>query len=203
MKIICIGRNYVQHIEELNNERPEEPVIFIKPDTALLGRELPFVIPAFSNDINYELEVVVKICKVGKFIEPKFASKYYEQISVGIDFTARDLQSKLKQKGLPWEKSKGFDGSAVVGEFVDKAELGSIDELDFLLTKNGQVVQHGNTREMIWKFDELIAEVSKYFTLKTGDLIFTGTPAGVGTVKNGDVLKGELNQKELFRVMVK
>lgn len=203
MKIICIGRNYVQHIEELNNERPEEPVIFIKPDTALLGRELPFVIPAFSNDINYELEVVVKICKVGKFIEPKFASKYYEQISVGIDFTARDLQSKLKQKGLPWEKSKGFDGSAVVGEFVDKAELGSIDELDFLLTKNGQVVQHGNTREMIWKFDELIADVSKYFTLKTGDLIFTGTPAGVGTVKNGDVLKGELNQKELFRVMVK
>lgn len=203
MKIICIGRNYVQHIEELNNERPEEPVIFIKPDTALLGRELPFVIPAFSNDINYELEVVVKICKVGKFIEPKFASKYYEQISVGIDFTARDLQSKLKQKGLPWEKSKGFDGSAVVGEFVDKAELGSIDELDFLLTKNGQVVQHGNTREMIWKIDELIAEVSKYFTLKTGDLIFTGTPAGVGTVKNGDVLKGELNQKELFRVMVK
>ncbi|MHC5202708.1 fumarylacetoacetate hydrolase family protein [Myroides sp. LJL119] len=203
MKIICIGRNYVQHIEELNNQRPSEPVVFIKPDTALLGKELPFVIPAFSSDIHYELELVVKVCKVGKFIEPKFANKYYEQITVGIDFTARDLQSELKQKGLPWEKAKGFDGSAVVGEFVDKSSFQDLENLSFSLTKDGQVVQKGNTKEMIWKIDELISEVSKYFTLKTGDLIFTGTPAGVGRVENGNVLKGELNNQELFRVMVK
>lgn len=203
MKIICIGRNYVEHIEELNNERPKEPVVFIKPDTALLGKEVPFVIPFFSTDVHHELEVVVKISKVGKFIDTKFAHKYYEQISVGIDFTARDLQSKLKEKGLPWEKAKGFDGAAVVGKFISKQQIADLNDIHFSMTKNEQLVQSGSTKQMLWSIDELINEVSQYFTLKTGDLIFTGTPVGVGRVENGDVLKGYLNDKELFRVMVK
>lgn len=203
MKIICIGRNYVEHIEELNNERPSEPVIFIKPDTALLGKEIPFVIPFFSTDIHYELEVVVKVCKVGKFIEPKFAHKYYDQVSVGIDFTARDLQSKLKEKGLPWEKAKGFDGSAVVGKFVSKEDLQDLTDVPFSMSKNGEVVQSASTKQMIWPIDELISEVSKYFTLKTGDLIFTGTPVGVGKVERGDELRGNLDGQELFRISIK
>ncbi|MHC5355017.1 fumarylacetoacetate hydrolase family protein [Myroides sp. LJL115] len=203
MKIICIGRNYVEHIEELNNERPSEPVIFIKPDTALLGKEIPFVIPFFSTDIHYELEVVVKVCKVGKFIEPKFAHKYYDQVSVGIDFTARDLQSKLKEKGLPWEKAKGFDGSAVVGNFINKEELKDLNDMHFSMSKNGHVVQSASTKQMIWSIDELISEVSKYFTLKTGDLIFTGTPVGVGKVERGDELRGSLEGQELFRISIK
>ncbi|MHC5310840.1 fumarylacetoacetate hydrolase family protein [Myroides sp. LJL116] len=203
MKIICIGRNYVEHIEELNNERPSEPVIFIKPDTALLGKEIPFVIPFFSTDIHYELEVVVKVCKVGKFIEPKFAHKYYDQVSVGIDFTARDLQSKLKEKGLPWEKAKGFDGSAVVGKFISKDELKDLNDMHFSMSKNGHVVQSASTKQMIWSIDELISEVSKYFTLKTGDLIFTGTPVGVGKVERADELRGSLEDQELFRISIK
>lgn len=203
MKIICVGRNYVEHIAELNNERPEEPVLFIKPDTALLGKEFPFVIPDFSQDIHYEAEVVVKITKVGKYIDAKFASKYYEQVSLGIDFTARDIQSKLKEKGLPWEKAKAFDNAAFVGDFMPKESLGSLDQLSFSLKQNGTVVQQATTDQMIWNIDELIAEVSKYFTLKTGDLIFTGTPAGVGRVAPGDTLEGFLGDKKVFDLIVK
>ena len=203
MKIICVGRNYVEHIAELNNERPDEPVLFIKPDTALLGKEFPFVIPEFSQDIHFEAEVVVKITKVGKYINAKFASKYYEQVSVGIDFTARDLQSKLKEKGLPWEKAKAFDNSAFVGDFIGKETLGDLNQLPFSFKQNGVVVQQATTDQMIWKIDELIAEISKYFTLKTGDLIFTGTPAGVGRVAPGDVLEGFLGDEKVFDLIVK
>lgn len=203
MKIICVGRNYVEHIAELNNERPDEPVLFIKPDSALLGKELPFVIPDFSQDIQYEAEVVVKITKLGKHIHAKFAAKYYEEVSLGIDFTARDLQSKLKEKGLPWEKAKAFDNAAVVGDFISKTVFESLDDLSFSLLKNGLPVQQATTEQMIWKIDELIAEVSKYFTLKKGDLIFTGTPAGVGKVSAGDTLEGFLEDKRVFDIIVK
>ena len=203
MKIICIGRNYVNHIAELNNERPDEPVIFIKPDTAPVQKQFPFVIPEFSNEVHYEIELIVKINKVGKYIEPKFAHKYYDEISVGIDFTARDLQDKLKAKGLPWEKAKAFDGSAVIGDFIDKTGFETVDDINFELLKNGQSVQKSNTKYMLWKVDELIAEVSKYFTLRTGDVIFTGTPEGVGPVAPGDVLEGFLEEKKLFKVQVK
>lgn len=203
MKIICVGRNYVDHIAELNNERPEEPVLFIKPDTALLSKEFPFVIPDFSQDIHYEAEVVVKINKVGKYIETKFAHKYYDQLSIGIDFTARDLQRKLKEKGLPWEKAKAFDNSAFVGDFLPKTTVASMEEISFSLMQNGSVVQQATTAQMIWKIDELIAEISKYFTLKTGDLIFTGTPAGVGKVNPGDFLAGFLGEEKVFDLIVK
>jgi len=203
MKIICIGRNYVNHIAELNNERPDEPVIFIKPDTAPVQKQFPFVIPEFSNDVHYEIELIVKINKVGKYIEPKFAHKYYDEISVGIDFTARDLQDALKKKGLPWEKAKAFDGSAVIGDFIDKTGFETVDDINFELLKNGQSVQKSNTKYMLWKVDELVAEVSKYFTLRTGDVIFTGTPEGVGPVAPGDVLEGFLEEKKLFKVQVK
>lgn len=203
MKIICIGRNYVNHIEELNNERPSEPVIFMKPDSALLQKQFPFVIPEFTTEVHYEIELVVKINKVGKYIEPKFAHKYYDEISVGIDFTARDLQDTLKAKGLPWEKAKAFDGSAVIGDFVPKTDYTSVDTINFELHKNGDTVQKGNAQYMLWKVDELIAEVSKYFTLRTGDVLFTGTPEGVGPVAAGDVLEGFLEGKQLFKIQVK
>lgn len=203
MKVICIGRNYVEHISELNNEHPDEPVLFIKPDTALLNREFPFVIPDFSDDIHYEVEVVVKINKVGKYISPEFAHKYYDQLSLGIDFTARDLQKKLKEKGLPWEKAKAFDNSALVGDFIAKEKLSNISDLPFLLKKNDKIVQQASTTQMIWNIDQVIAESSKFFTLKTGDLIFTGTPAGVGRVIPGDVLEGELNGNQVFRLSIK
>lgn len=203
MKIICIGRNYVNHIEELNNERPSEPVIFMKPDSALLQKQFPFVIPEFTTDVHYEIELIVKINKVGKYIEPKFAHKYYDEISVGIDFTARDLQDALKAKGLPWEKAKAFDGSAVIGDFVPKANYTSVDDINFELHKNGDTVQKSNAQFMLWKIDELIAEVSKYFTLRTGDVLFTGTPEGVGPVAAGDVLEGFLEGKQLFKIQVK
>lgn len=203
MKIICIGRNYVNHIEELKNERPDEPVIFMKPDTAAVQKQFPFVIPEFSNDVHHEVEVIVKISKVGKYIDAKFAHKYYDEIGVGIDFTARDVQAKLKEKGLPWEKAKAFDGSAVIGDFVAKTDFESVDAVNFELTNNGAVVQSGSTQQMIWKIDELIAAVSQYFTLKTGDVIFTGTPAGVAKVNPGDVLEGFLEGKKLFKVQVK
>lgn len=201
MKIICIGRNYVDHISELNNERPDEPVIFLKPDTALL-KEGDFYIPNFSTDVHHEIEVVVKISKVGKYIEPKFAHKYYNEISVGIDFTARDIQQKLKEKGLPWEKAKAFDSSALVGEFVSVEGL-DVENLQIELFKNGNSQQSGNTNQMIWKINELIAYVSQYFTLKTGDLIFTGTPSGVSKVEINDVLEGFLNRKQLFKINIK
>lgn len=203
MKIICIGRNYTKHIEELQNERPTEPVVFMKPDSAVLLKQHPFVIPEFSEDIHHELEIIVKINKVGKYIDAKFAHKYYDEIGVGIDFTARDLQQKLKEKGLPWEIAKGFDGSAVIGDFRPKNEFKSVDNLTFELTKNGETVQKGNTSLMLWKIDELIAYVSQYFTLKIGDIIFTGTPEGVGIVQPEDVLEGFLEGDKLFRIQVK
>ena len=203
MKIICIGRNYAKHIEELQNERPDEPVVFLKPDSAVLLKQHPFVIPEFSSDIHHEIELIVKINKVGKYIEPKFAHKYYDEISVGIDFTARDLQQKLKDKGLPWEKAKAFDGSAVIGEFVSKEKFQSVDNLHFELTNNGKVVQSGNSSLMLWKIDELIATISQYFTLKIGDIIFTGTPEGVAQVKPNDELEGFLEKQKLFKIHVK
>ena len=203
MKIICIGRNYTEHIAELHNERPDEPVVFLKPDSADLLKQHPFVIPEFSNDIHHEVEVLVKINKVGKYIDAKFAHKYYDEIGLGIDFTARDLQNKLKEKGLPWEKAKAFDGSAIIGDFLSKKNLSSLENLTFELTKNGQTVQKGNTNNMLWKIDELIAHVSQYFTLKIGDVIFTGTPQGVAKVNPNDVLEGFLEGNKLFRIQVK
>lgn len=203
MKIICIGRNYANHIEELKNERPDEPVVFMKPDSAILLKQHPFVIPEFSEDIHHEIELIVKISKVGKYIEPKFAHKYYDEIGVGIDFTARDLQEKLKQKGLPWEKAKAFDGSAVIGEFLPKTQFASLENLTFELMNNGQAVQKGCSSHMLWSIDELIAYVSQFFTLKIGDIIFTGTPAGVAAVRPNDVLEGFLEGQQLFRIQVK
>lgn len=204
MKIICIGRNYVEHIKELDSERPEEPIVFLKPDTSILLDKNPFFIPDFSNDVHHEVEVVVKINRLGKYIDEKFAHKYYDQIGLGIDFTARDLQQELKQKGLPWEKSKAFDGAAVVSKtFIDKKELGDLNNLNFKLFKNDHLQQDGNTSLMLWKIDELIAYISKYFTLKIGDLIFTGTPAGVSRVQENDELKGILDGRELFSIRVK
>jgi 2-keto-4-pentenoate hydratase/2-oxohepta-3-ene-1,7-dioic acid hydratase in catechol pathway len=190
MKIVCIGRNYASHIEELHNERPTEPVVFMKPDSAVLLKQHPFVIPEFSQDVHHEIEIIVKINKVGKYIEPKFAHKYYDEISVGIDFTARDLQKELKAKGLPWEKAKAFDGSAVIGEFLPKNQFSSLENITFELTNNNKTVQIGNSSLMLWKIDELISHVSQFFTLKIGDIIFTGTPEGVAAVKPDDVLEG-------------
>jgi 2-keto-4-pentenoate hydratase/2-oxohepta-3-ene-1,7-dioic acid hydratase in catechol pathway len=203
MKIICIGRNYADHISELNNERPTEPVIFLKPDSAILPNKNPFVIPAFSNDIHHEVEVLVKICRVGKHIDAKFAHKYYEEIGLGIDFTARDVQSKLKEKGLPWEKAKAFDHSAVIGSFMSKKNYTSLENINFELKSNGTTVQEGNTSLMLWKIDELIAYVSQYFTLKIGDIIFTGTPKGVAKVTEGDVLEGFIEGKSMFKIQIR
>ena len=203
MKIICIGRNYLDHVNELNNDKPEEPVIFIKSDSSVLINKNPFVIPEFSNNVHHEIEVIAKICKVGKYIDKKFAHKYYNQISVGVDFTARDLQQKLKEKGLPWEKAKSFDGSSVIGKWINKEELNSVNDLNFKLLKNEEIVQQGNTSEMFHSLDEIISYVSKYFTLKIGDIIFTGTPAGVSKVNEGDKLVGFLEEKELFSVRIK
>ena len=203
MKIICIGRNYVDHISELNNEKPTEPVIFMKPDTAVLPKKTPFVIPAFSDDVHHEVEILVKICKVGKYISPKFAHKYYDEISVGIDFTARDLQTKLKDKGLPWEKAKPFDHSAVIGNVISVKDFSSVENINFKLKSNGHSVQVGNTNLMLWKIDELVAHVSQYFTLKKGDIIFTGTPKGVAKVVEGDVLEGFIEDKSMFKIQIK
>jgi len=201
MKIICIGRNYVEHIHELNNEVPDEPVIFQKPDTALLRENAPFFIPEFTQDVHYEVELVVKIKKMGKFIPVQFAHTYYDEISLGIDFTARDLQSKLKAKGLPWEKSKGFDHSAVIGPFLPKASF-NLNKLNFRLEKNGTIVQQGNTQQMINSIDQIISHVSEYFTLKVGDYIYTGTPSGVGPVAPDDTLVGFIETEEMFRFKV-
>lgn len=203
MKIICIGRNYVDHISELNNERPTEPVVFLKPETAVLPKKTPFYIPDFSQDIHHEVEVLVKICKVGKHISSKFAHKYYEEIGLGIDFTARDLQNTLKEKGLPWEKAKAFDHSAVISAFSPKKSFSSLENINFELRSNGVIVQTGNTSLMLWKIDEIIAYVSQFFTLKKGDVIFTGTPKGVAAVKEGDVLEGYLENNQVFKIHVK
>lgn len=202
MKIICIARNYTEHAKELNNEIPENPVFFMKPDTALLQKNRDFYLPEFSSDVHYEAEIVLRISKAGKYIQPEFAYKYFDDISVGIDFTARDLQSGLKAKGHPWEIAKGFDGSAVVGDFYDKKDF-DLEELRFKLVKNEVTVQNGNTKDMIFGFNEIISEASKYFTLKTGDLIFTGTPAGVGKTDENDVLTGYLEEHKVFEVSVK
>ncbi|WP_452220272.1 fumarylacetoacetate hydrolase family protein [Lacinutrix salivirga] len=203
MKLICIGRNYTDHIKELENEKPTDPVVFIKSDNAILLKKQPFFIPDFSDDVHYEVEVIVKINKLGKHIDRKFSHKYYSDISVGIDFTARDLQKQLKEKGLPWEKAKSFDGSAVVGKWLQKSEFTDVNAINFSLKKNETVVQQGNTSMMLWKIDEIIEYVSKYFTLKIGDIIFTGTPAGVGKVLANDKLTGFIENKELFSINVK
>lgn len=204
MKIICIGRNYSAHISELKNERPSEPVIFLKPDTAVLLKKQAFFIPDFSDDVHYEVEVLVKINRVGKHIQEKFAHKYYDEIGLGIDFTARDLQLKLKEKGLPWEKAKGFDGAAVIGEkWLDKNSIPDLNNLKFSLQKNSEFVQQGNTGDMLWKIDEIIAYVSQYFTLKIGDIIFTGTPEGVGKVEANDKLTGFIEEEQIFSIQVK
>lgn len=203
MKLICIGRNYTKHIEELENEKPSNPVIFLKPDTSILLKKQPFFIPEFSDEVHHEVEVLVKIKKVGKYIDKKFAHKYYDEIGLGIDFTARDLQSKLKSKGLPWEKAKAFDGAAVIGKWLPKTQFADIDNINFSLKKNEEQVQTGNTRLMLWKINELIEYVSKYFTLKIGDIIFTGTPAGVGKVFANDQLKGYIEDQEIFSIKIK
>jgi 2-keto-4-pentenoate hydratase/2-oxohepta-3-ene-1,7-dioic acid hydratase in catechol pathway len=203
MKIICIGRNYTDHIKELSNEKPTDPVVFLKPDTSILLKGQPFFIPEFSQDVHHEVEILVRINRIGKHIQTKYAHKYYDEIGLGIDFTARDLQAKLKAKGLPWEKAKGFDGAAVIGKWLPKESLPHVDELNFSLTKNGKTVQSGSSRLMLWKVDELIAYVSQFFTLKIGDILFTGTPAGVGPVALNDNLVGTLEGKELFSIKVK
>ena len=202
MKIICIGRNYSEHAKELGNEVPEEAVVFMKPDSAILRKGEPFFIPDWSDDIHYETEVVVRIDRIGKNIAERFAHKYYQQFALGLDFTARDVQAKLKSKGLPWEKAKAFDRSAFVSEWFDKRRF-DLNQLEFSMRKNGEVAQRGNTSDMMRSIDALIAEVSRYFTLKIGDLLFTGTPAGVGPVKAEDVLEGFVQDRKVFEVRVK
>lgn len=203
MKIICVGRNYVDHIKELSNDRPTDPVIFIKPDTALLDSSQAFYYPTFSSDVHYELELVFRIGKVGKNIESKFAHKYIDGIGLGIDFTARDVQSRLKEKGLPWEKAKAFNGSAFVSTMRQIQEIDFTSNIEFELQKNNVSVQQGNSELMIWNIAELIEDISQYFILKTGDYIFTGTPAGVGPVAIGDVLSGYLQGNKLFDLAIK
>jgi len=203
MKIICIGRNYAAHARELGNEVPEEPVIFMKPETAVVLHRQPFFIPDFTQDVHYEAEVVVRINRLGKHIEERFAHKYYDAVTLGIDFTARDLQAKLKAKGLPWERAKAFDGSAVVGTFLPKDKFAELNNLNFELHKNGNLVQKGNTSNMLNSIDQIIAFASQYFTLKIGDLIFTGTPEGVGKVEANDALIGYLESQKVFELSVK
>lgn len=203
MKIICVGRNYTDHISELQNEKPTDPVLFLKPDTSILLKKQPFFIPDFSEEVHHEVEILVKINKIGKYIDRKFAHKYYDEIGLGIDFTARDLQSKLKEKGLPWEKAKAFDGAAVIGNFLSKDTFKTVDNIEFSLEKNGTVVQKASTELMLWKIDELIEYISKYFTLKIGDVIFTGTPSGVAKVQADDRLKGYIEDKQMFSIKVK
>jgi acylpyruvate hydrolase len=203
MKIICIGRNYVDHAAELKNEVPAEPVFFMKPDTAILPKGKDFYLPEFSNDIHHEVEVVLRICKEGKHVAEEFASKYYDRVTVGLDFTARDVQQRQKEKGLPWEPAKAFDGSAPAGEFISLQELENKDDIRFELKKNGQTVQSGQSSLMIFSFEKIIAFVSRYVTLRKGDYIFTGTPKGVGRVVAGDKLEAFLDGKSLLRVTVR
>ena len=203
MKIICVGRNYFDHINELKSEKPDSPVLFLKPETSIIQKKQPFFIPDFSNNIQYEVEVLIKINRLGKTISPKFSHKYYDEIGLGIDFTARDLQNKLKKDSLPWEKSKSFDGSALIGNWINKKNIDDINNLEFRLTKNGDIVQKGNTSKMLWDIDELISEISNFFTLKIGDIIFTGTPSGVGRVVENDNLVGYINNNECFSIKIK
>ena len=203
MKIICVGRNYTDHIKELDNKKPKDPVLFLKPQTAIINKGQPFFIPSFSEEIHYELEVIIKINRLGRFIEKKFSHKYYDKIGLGIDFTARDLQLELKNKGLPWEKAKAFDGSCLIGDWKNKKDFNNIDNIDFRLIKNDEIVQNSNTNLMLWKVDELIEYISKFFTLKIGDIIFTGTPSGVGKVQLNDNLKGYIGDNELLSINIK
>lgn len=203
MKIICIGRNYAEHAKELNNPVPERPVVFHKPASALLVNEKPLYYPEFTSDLHHEVEIVLKIGKNGKYVQPEFADDYYPEIGLGIDFTARDLQSELKKKGQPWEIAKGFDGSAVLGQFVPLSELPDPSAIEFELHKNGEVVQRGNTRDLLFSFNDIIVYVSQFFKLQMGDLIFTGTPAGVGPVQVGDLLEGFLYTKSGIQPMLR
>ncbi len=203
MKFICIGRNYLDHIKEFNSSIPTEPIFFIKPETALLLKRQPFFIPDFSQNVHYELELIIKICKVGKNIQEKFAHTYYDEIGVGIDFTARDIQSQCIKNGLPWEISKGFDGSAVVGTLFPKNKFEDINNIDFHLLLNDFIVQKGNSKNMVFGFDKLISYVSQFVTLKMGDILFTGTPSGVGPVKINDILEGYIAQEKSFKILVK
>ncbi len=192
MKIICIGRNYADHAKELNNPVPKQPLVFMKPSSALLVNNKPLYYPEFTKDLHYEAEIVLKICKNGKAVQPQFAKKYYKEIALGIDFTARDIQARCKEKGHPWEIAKAFDGSAALSNFISIENV-KREAIEFQLKKNDEVVQHGNTKDLIFSFDTLIAYVSKYFKLQMGDYIFTGTPAGVGPLKIGDQLEGLIN----------
>ena len=202
MKIICVGKNYLKHIDELNSSKEDEPVIFLKPDTSIIQKNKPFFIPEFSNEIHYEIEIILKFNRLGKHIESKFSNKYFNQISLGIDFTARDFQNKFKERGLPWDISKGFDNSALIGDWKS-IKTYDLDNINFRLEKNGKIVQQSNSKNMIWKIDELIAYASKYFTIKIGDIMFTGTPEGVGVVSEDDVLEGFLGDEKVFSVKIK
>ena len=203
MKIICIGRNYVDHAKELKNPVPSKPLVFMKPPSALLINNKPFYYPDFTKDLHYELEVVLKICKNGRHVQPEFASSYYDQVTLGIDFTARDIQKQCKEKGHPWEIAKGFDQSAALSKFINISKMPDQKAIKFQLKKNGDLVQDGNTKDLIFDFDYLICYLSKYFKLQQGDVLFTGTPAGVGPVQIGDVLEGFLEGEKILETSIK
>lgn len=203
MKIICIGRNYAEHAKEMKSDIPTEPVFFMKPDTSLIKDNDPFFYPAFTKDLHHEIEIVLKISKAGKHIEEKFANKYYEEIGIGIDFTARDVQAKCKEKGLPWEKAKAFDGSAPLGKFLPKSTFADLANIDFHLNVNGELRQKGNTKDLLFSFDKIIAYVSQFVTLKTGDLIYTGTPEGVAAVNIGDKLSCFIGEENFLEFEIK
>ena len=203
MKIICVGKNYLKHIQELDRQRPTEPVFFLKPDSSIIIRNRPFFLPDFSEEIHQEVELLFRICKVGKCIQPKFAHTYYDAIGLGIDFTARDLQRKCVAEGNPWEIAKAFDGSAVISKFVEKEHFGDLKNLDFKLLLNDQCVQHGNSKDMLFSIDDIICHVSKFMTLKIGDIIFTGTPEGVGKVAINDHLQGFIGEEKFLDFKIK
>ena len=203
MKIICVGKNYLKHIQELDRQRPTEPVFFLKPDSSIIIRNRPFFLPDFSEEIHHEVELLFRICKVGKCIQPKFAHTYYDAIGLGIDFTARDLQRKCVAEGNPWEIAKAFDGSAVISKFVEKEHFGDLKNLDFKLLLNDQCVQHGNSKDMLFSIDDIICHVSKFMTLKIGDIIFTGTPEGVGKVAINDHLQGFIGEEKFLDFKIK
>jgi len=203
MKIICIGLNYGDHAREMGRTLPEKPVIFLKPDSSLLKNNKPFFIPEFSRNIHYEIEIVLRICKLGRSVSEKYAYRYYDQLTLGVDMTARDLQSSLSSAGSPWDISKSFDGAAPVGEFIPIKEAGDVNNISFRLEKNGVIVQSGNTSRLIYNFDQIISYVSQFFTLKTGDLIFTGTPSGVGPVNRNDRLTGYIGDRRIIDFMIK
>lgn len=203
MKIICVGKNYLKHIQELDRQRPTEPVFFMKPDSSVIIRNRPFFLPDFSEEIHHEVELIFRICKVGKYIQPKFAHTYYDAIGLGIDFTARDLQRKCVAEGNPWEIAKAFDGSAVISKFVEKEHFGDISNIDFRLLLNDQYVQHGNSKDMLFSIDDIICHVSRFMTLKIGDVIFTGTPEGVGKVAINDRLQGFIGEEKFLDFKIK